>query len=131
MTAARQPPLPDPGFDLEAPGTYLYNGPASTRGYGLNRFALSLRSPANRAAFLADEDRYVAGFGLTDAERALVAARDWTGLLQAGGHLLAVLKLAATLGLNLYHIGAHNAGTDAATLQAACPRKVSGLPGEA
>ena len=131
MTAAEQPLLPDPGFDLEAPGTYLYNGPASTRGEGLNRFALSLRVPANRAAFLADEDAYVAGFGLTPGERALVTARDWTGLLEAGAHLLAVLKLAATLGLNLYHIGAHNAGTDAATLQAACPRKVSGLPGEA
>ncbi len=58
-------------------------------------------------------------------------ARDWTGLLEAGGHLQAVLKLAATLGLNIYHVGAHNVGTDAEALYAACPRRVSALPGGA
>ncbi len=55
--------------------------------------------------------------------------RDWTALLEAGGHLLAVLKLAATLGLNLYHVGAHNAGTDYETMVAACPRRIAALPG--
>ena len=122
--------LPPPDFDLEAPGTYLYSGPDSTRGWRINRFGLSLKDPARRAAFLADEAGYVADFGLSEDEAALVAARDWTGLIKAGGHLQAVLKLAATLGMNLYHIGAHNSGTDAETLQAACPRRVSGLPGE-
>jgi protocatechuate 4,5-dioxygenase alpha chain len=131
MHAATQPPLPDPGFDLQAPGTYLYAGPDSTRGYRLNRFALSLKSPANRAAFLADEGSYVERFALTPADRALVRARDWTGLILAGGHLQAVLKLAATLGLDIYDVGAHNVGTDRDTLYAACPRRVAGRPGEA
>ena len=62
------------------------------------------------------------------SEQALVEARDWTGLLKAGGHLQAVLKLAATLGLNIYHVGAHNVGTDAETLYAACPRRADALP---
>ncbi len=124
------PPLPDPAFDLEAPGTYLYDGPASTRGYRLNEFALGLKSPQARAAFLADEAAYVAGFGLTPEEAALVSARDWTGLLKAGAHLQAILKLAATLGLNLFHIAAHNTGSDVDTVFAACPRRVARLPGE-
>jgi len=123
-------PLPPPAFSLEEPGSYLYSGAASSRGYRLNRFCLSLKVPENRTAFLEDEAAYVARFGLSGAEQALVAARDWTGLLAAGGHLQAILKLAATLGLNLYHIGAHNVGTDAATMHAACPRKVDGLPGK-
>lgn len=131
MTDAPQPALPAPGFDLEPPGTYVYTGPDSTRGWRLNRFCLSLKSPANRAAFLADEGAYLERFGLTQSERALVTARDWTGLLQAGGHLQAVLKLAATLGLNLYHVGAHNVGTDAGALHDACPRRIAALPGEA
>ena len=124
-------PLPEPGFNLEPPGTYLYTGPASSRGWRLNQLCLSLRAPSAREAFLADEDAYVAGFGLSEEERALVRSRDWSGLLEAGGHLQAVLKLAATLGLNIYHIGAHNVGTDARTLYAACPRRVAALPGEA
>ena len=128
MHAPRQPPLPDPGFDLEAPGTYLYSGPDSTRGYRLNLFALSLKAPASRAAFLADETDYLARFDLTAEEADLVRGRDWTGLLRAGGHLQAILKLAATLGLDLYDVGAHNVGTDRATLYAACPRRVAGRP---
>jgi protocatechuate 4,5-dioxygenase alpha chain len=120
--------LPPPAFSLDEPGSYVYSGTASSRGYRLNRFCLSLKVPDNRHAFLGDEAAYVARYGLTDGEKRLVAARDWTGLLAAGGHLQAILKLAATLGLNLYHIGAHNVGTDAATMHAACPRKVDGLP---
>ncbi len=131
MNAPRQSPLASPGFDLEPPGTYLYTGPASTQGYRLNRFCLSLRSPENRRAFLGEEAAYVARFELTPQEAALVAARDWTGLLTAGGHLQAVLKLAATLGLNLYHVGGHNLGIDAEAMEAACPRRVEGLPDRA
>ena len=123
--------LPLPGFDLEPPGTYLYTGPVSTNGRRLNAFALSLKSPGNRTVFLADEAAYVKRFGLDQGEQAMVQSRDWTGLIRAGGHLQAVLKLAATLGLNIYHVGAHNVGTDVGTLYAACPRRVAALPGEA
>ena len=126
MTALGRP-LPPPGFDLEEPGTFLYTGAASSRGYELNRFALSLRSPVARAQFLADEAGYLQGFALSDEVRARVRARDWTGLLRSGGHLLALLKIAATVGEGLFHIGAHSVGTDAQTLYAACPRRVEGL----
>ena len=119
--------MPPPAFDLDSPGTYLYDGLASTRGYRLNRFALSLRSPDSRKAFLSDEDAYVERFLLTADERALVRARDWTGLLEAGGHLQAILKLAATVGQDLYDIGGHNAGVDRATMYESCPRRVTGL----
>jgi protocatechuate 4,5-dioxygenase alpha chain len=122
---------PPPGFELEPPATYLYDGPTSSRGYRINRFALSLKSPDNRRAFLADEDAYAADFGLTTREVQLMKARDWTGLLEAGGHLQAVLKLAATLGLDIYDIGAHNVGTDRASLYAACPRRIAAEPGKA
>lgn len=129
MSPAAQPgALPPPPFDLEPPGTYIYTGPVSTRGYRLNAFALTLRVPANRLAFLADEEGYMAAHGLGEAEKALVRARDWTGLMGAGAHLLAILKIAATDGKTLYHVGAHHAGTDAETMEAACPRRVDWSP---
>lgn len=123
------PTLLPPSFDLAEPGTFLYSGPASTRGYRLNIFCLSLRMPANRAEFLAGEGAYMARHALSAAERELVEARDWTGLLRAGGQLHAILKLAATVGETLYHIGAHNCGIDAAAMRSACPRRVAGLGG--
>jgi len=38
------------------------------------------------------------------------------------------LKIAATVGQNLWHIGAHNAGVPVGDLVEACPRRVGGLP---
>ncbi len=115
-----------PSFDLEPPGTYLFDCPRSTRGFLFNRFALSLKQPRNRELFLQDEAAYASSFGLTPEEKDLIARRDWTGMLRAGGHLQAILKLAATVGQNLYHIGAHNCGVDVEVMLAVCPRRVSG-----
>ena len=120
--------LGNPTFDLDWPGTLVYSSALALRGHKLNRFALSLRSPACRQAFLADEKCYMQSCGLSPQEQAMVVNRDWTVLLQAGGHLQAILKIAATVGQHLWHIGAHNAGTDAETMRAACPRRVSRLP---
>ncbi|HWL48024.1 MAG TPA: alpha/beta fold hydrolase [Sphingomonadaceae bacterium] len=123
--------LPPPiGFTLSAPGTFLYSGPDSTRGFALNRFALSLKTPENRYAFLADEAGYIARFGLSAEQAEQVRARDWTGLLRGGGHLQAILKLAATVGQSLWDIGAHNAGIGTDAMIALCPRRVSCLPGD-
>ena len=116
-------------FNLDPPGTYLYDGEMATRGYLLTKFGLSLRKPGNRKDFLRDEGLYMKTFGLSEDEIALVLDRDWTGLIKAGGHLQAMLKVAATVGQNLWHIGAHNAGMTAEELMKICPRRVGALPG--
>jgi protocatechuate 4,5-dioxygenase, alpha chain len=121
--------LEPPPFRLDEPGTIEFTAGRALRGQALNRFALSLREPDNRAAFLADEAGYLRARGLDDAEIDLVRRRDWTGLMHAGGHLQAVLKLAATVDQDLWHIGAHNVGCTRDELLAHCPRRVSGRPG--
>ena len=120
--------VPQPDHSLEPPASFVYTGPMSTRGRNINRFSLSLKNPDNRKSFLADPDAYMTRFNLSDTEKALVRARDWSGLLAAGGHLQAILKIAATLGQNLWHIGAHNAEIPVDEMIAACPRRVGGLP---
>jgi len=131
VQAGQAAELTAPSFDLDEPGTIEFTAQRALAGRALNRFALSLRSPACRAEFLADEAAYLRRFGLSDEETRLVGERDWTGLLRAGGHLQAVLKLAATVGEDLWSIGAHNAGCDRDTLIAATPRRVSGVPAPA
>jgi protocatechuate 4,5-dioxygenase, alpha chain len=120
--------IPKPTHSLEPPASFVYTGPLSTRGRNINRFSLSLKIPENRKAFLADPAAYMTRFDLSKAEKELVHARDWTGLLAAGGHLQAILKIAATVGQNLWHIGAHNADLPVDDMIAACPRRVGGLP---
>jgi protocatechuate 4,5-dioxygenase, alpha chain len=117
-----------PGFDLDEPGTIEFTAERALRGRELNRFALSLRSPGNRAGFLAGERAYLQRFRLAEEEIGLVLGRDWTGLMRAGGHLHALLKLAAAVGEDLWSIGAHNAGCTREELLAGTPRRVSGLP---
>ena len=113
---------------LEAPHTFLYTGPLSSAGERINAFGLSLKHPDNRTAFHAGPDVYLERFSLTPAERALITERDWTGLLHAGGHLQAILKIAATLGETLWHIGAHCAGMSVEQMKSSCPRRRAGLP---
>jgi protocatechuate 4,5-dioxygenase alpha chain len=120
--------LPLPALDLSEPGTIEFTAERALAGRALNRFALGLRSPAKRAEFLADEIDCMLRAGLSAAEMTLVQEHDWTGLLRAGGHLQAVLKLAAAVGQDLWSIGAHNVGCSRDALIAACPRRVGGLP---
>lgn len=122
------PSKKDPGFDLDWPGTLIFSPQLALKGHHLNKFALSLRKPGNRSSYLADETAYMKAHHLSGDEIELVLARDWSALLLAGGHLQAVLKVAATVGQSLWHIGAHNAQMDVERLKAACPRKVNGLP---
>jgi protocatechuate 4,5-dioxygenase, alpha chain len=113
---------------IDPPHTFLYTGRMSSAGERINRFALSLKNPAQRAAFLGDQAAYFAQYALTDGEADLVRRRDWSGLLEAGGHLQAILKIAATVGESLWDIGAHCARMSVESMKAACPRRVGGLP---
>lgn len=120
--------LPTPDTTLDSPGTILFSAERALSGSALNRFALSLRWPANRANFLAAPDAYQDIYALSADEKAMVARRDWTGLLLAGGHLQALLKLAVTLSDNLWHIGAHTVGCSRDELFDAGARSISALP---
>ena len=88
----------------------IFTGETSARGYRINKLSASLTDADNRAAFLADEDSYCRGFGLTDEERRLVAARDWEGIVAAGGNVYVFLKIAATIGSSLLEVGAEMRG---------------------
>lgn len=84
----------------------VFTGERSAAGYRLNKLAASLVEPTNRAAFLADEAAYCRRFGLDEHERRLVADRDWSAMVAAGGNVYVLLKIAATIGSNLLEVGA-------------------------
>jgi len=104
-------------------GTTVFTGARSHQGYRINKLAMSLTDPANREAFRADERGYMARFGLTETEMKLVEKRDWTGLVDAGGSIYVLLKIAATVGQNLLQIGAQMRGESLDAFMAARPGK--------
>lgn len=88
----------------------VFTGERSMAGYRLNKLAASLTELENRKRFLADEARYCDTFGLSPHEQQLVADRDWSGMVEAGGNVYVFLKIAATVGSSLLEVGAEMRG---------------------
>jgi protocatechuate 4,5-dioxygenase alpha chain len=74
------------------------------------RCAYSFNDAANREAFRRDEDAYCRKFGLDDAQRAAVRQRDVLALIDAGGNIYYLAKLAGIFGFNVQDIGAQQTG---------------------
>ena len=89
----------------EIPGTTLFDGRQAMKGYALNKMCFSLNDAANRHAFLHDEDAYMDRYELTDAQRDAVKRRDVLGMLDAGGNVYYLAKLAGALGLGVQDLG--------------------------
>jgi len=88
----------------------LFDGHLATRGYALNAMCFSFNDAANREAFLADEDAYCARFALTPQQRVAVANRDVLAMLEAGGNVYYLAKLAGIFGLGVQDLGALQTG---------------------
>ena len=86
--------MSNPDFS-DIPGTYVFDGDRAIQGRHLNRFCMSLMSAANRARFKADQRAYLDEWAMTEAQKRAVIARDFKELLDLGGNIFFVLKLAA------------------------------------
>ena len=91
-------------------GTTLFDGDQAQKGFALNRMCFSFNSAENRAAFLANEDAYCAKYSLTKEQRAAVKSRNVLQLIEAGGNVYYLAKLAGIFGLNVQDIGAQQTG---------------------
>jgi len=98
-------------------GTTLFDGDQAQKGYALNRMCFSFNSAENRAAFLKDEDTYCAKYGLTEGQRAAVKSRNVLALIEAGGNVYYLAKLAGIFGLNVQDIGAQQTGMSVAAFK--------------
>jgi protocatechuate 4,5-dioxygenase alpha chain len=91
-------------------GTTVFNGARSQQGYRINKLAMSLTAPGNRAAFHRNERAYMKEYGLSENEMALIERRDWSGLVAAGGNVYLLIKIAGAAGQNLLEMGAQMRG---------------------
>ncbi len=94
----------------DVPGTYVFDAELSRRGYRLNAMFMSLRDPDNRERFRRDEEGYCASYGLTGEQRSAVLERDWNRLMDLGGNIFYVFKLALTDRKSMQYLGGAFAG---------------------
>ena len=92
------------------PGTLVFDGEVARRGYALNAMCYSLNTDVHRSEFLADEAAYMERFELTPAQRDAVARRDVLAMLEAGGNIYYLAKLAGVWGLGVQDVGAQQTG---------------------
>jgi protocatechuate 4,5-dioxygenase, alpha chain len=91
-------------------GTTIFDGSQAQKGLALNRMCFSFNSAQNRSAFLKDEDAYCRQYGLNDEQRAAVKSRSVLKMIEAGGNVYYLAKLAGIFGLNVQDIGAQQTG---------------------
>src|SRR4029078_12405620 len=84
----------------------MFDGDQAQKGLALNRMCFSVNRADNRAAFLKDEDAYCDRYGLTEDQRAAVKSRDVLRMIEAGGNVYYLAKLAGIFGLNVQDLGA-------------------------
>ena len=94
----------------DIPGTTFFDGTQAQKGLALNRMCFSFNSADNRAAFLKDEDAYCGKYGLSAAQRKAVKARDVLAMIEQGGNIYYLAKLAGIFGLNVQDVGAQQTG---------------------
>ena len=94
----------------DIPGTTIFDGKEAQKGLALNRMCFSFNSAENRAAFLRDEDAYCSKYGLNEQQRAAVKSRNVLSMIEAGGNVYYLAKLAGIFGLNVQDIGAQQSG---------------------
>ena len=94
----------------DIPGTYVFTGERAIQGRHLNRFCMSLMSPGNRARFKADERAYLDEWPMSESQKVAVIGRDFGALLDLGGNIFFVLKIAAVDGRTTQSVAASLAG---------------------
>ncbi|MEO0061684.1 MAG: Protocatechuate 4,5-dioxygenase alpha chain [Pseudomonadota bacterium] len=92
------------------PGTPYFDGAKAMRGFALNDMCYSFNHEENREAFRADEEGYMARFDLTDEQKDAVRQRNVLGMIEAGGNVYYLAKLAGIFGLNVQDLGALQTG---------------------
>lgn len=93
------------------PGTFVFDADRSREGYHLNMFCMSLMKAENRAAFKADEAKYLERFPMTADQRDAVLKRQWNRMLELGGNIYFTAKLGATDGLSFQQVAAMMTGS--------------------
>ena len=122
---------PDESFD-DIPGTLVFDGARLRQGYALNKFLSSLLEPANRSMFKADQAAYLTRFNLTPDQREAVLRRDWTLMLELGGNIFCMTKLAIIDGVPFQHVNAIMCGMsdeDYISMMNAGGRSMDGIRG--
>ena len=94
----------------DIPGTYVFDGKAAHRAYGMNKLLYSFNHAENRKAFDDDPHGYADRFGVTPEQKAALVKRDFLQMLRLGANIYFAAKLAVPAGISVQDAGAQFQG---------------------
>ena len=94
----------------DIPGTFIFDGKLAMQGYALNKMCYSFNEAANRERFKLDPQAYCREYGLSEAQITAVKNLDVLTMLELGGNIYYLAKLAGIYGLSVQDIGAQQTG---------------------
>ena len=71
----------------------------------MNKLFMSLRAESARTEFLRDQAGYCRRFGLSEGQSEAIVNRDWRAMLELGGSIFYIYKLAMMDGLSMQYLG--------------------------
>ncbi len=80
------------------------------KGYALNKMCYAFNAKDKRDAFVADEEGFMQSYGLNEAQKAAVRARDILAMIEAGGNIYYLAKLAGIFKLSVQDVGSMQTG---------------------
>jgi protocatechuate 4,5-dioxygenase alpha chain len=89
-------------FD-DIPGTVVFTGEQTRKGYHLNQFCMSLMKAENRARFKINQHAYLDEWPLTPAQRQAVLDRDYNAAIAEGGNIYFLSKIIFADGQSMQH----------------------------
>lgn len=105
-------------YKPDIPGNVFFDGQMANKGYHFNKMFHALNSAEGREKFLADERAFCESYKLTDAQTESVLARDLLKMLELGGSIYYMAKLAGVLKMNMQDIGGLQTGRTTEEFQA-------------
>jgi protocatechuate 4,5-dioxygenase, alpha chain len=101
--SAETPIVPESRFDV--PGTPVFDGHTARRGFRMNKLFMSLVNQENRKTFAEDEAAYCDAYDLSPEQKKAVLERDWQAMIDLGGSIFYVYKLAMIDGRSMQYLG--------------------------
>lgn len=94
----------------DIPGTQVVTPERSRMGYPLNQFCMTLNREEGRREFRQDERAYLDKFPMTEEQKQAVLHRDWLQLLDLGGNIYYIWKIAACDRKSIQYLGGAMSG---------------------
>ena len=97
-------------YHIDIPGTTVFDGKMAMKGYNLNKMCFGFNKAVNREAFKADPEGWMDKHKLTEAQKQAIRDNNILGMIEEGGNIYYLAKLAGIFKLSVQDVGGMQTG---------------------